>query len=226
MFKVKAKARSCHGKLICFQGIDIFDKVVGGLVWCIETCNFDVDILLFQEDWWGFQCLMNFFIQMLFVNCQKHLFQVDREKNCPHRKDCFGLEGDEMSPHDWTPPDTRSRLQKCFSRYIFQLTFVSQKDCFPKRLFLVFQWLVAQVLETREARAETIRKVSTWQCGQHFKLHPKKYSRSKIVLDELSRTYAPKRCFKQKVISIHVIKLFFTKGLCKKILYWPSSQLR
>jgi hypothetical protein len=28
-----------------------FDKVVGGLVWCIEICDFDVDILLFQDDW-------------------------------------------------------------------------------------------------------------------------------------------------------------------------------
>ena len=28
-----------------------FDKIVGGLVWCIEVCNFDIDVdLLFQED--------------------------------------------------------------------------------------------------------------------------------------------------------------------------------
>ena len=34
-----------------FQGLSNFDKVVGGLVWCIEVCNVDIDIdLLFQED--------------------------------------------------------------------------------------------------------------------------------------------------------------------------------
>lgn len=33
------------------KGLSNFDKVVGGLVWCLETCNFDVDVdLLFQED--------------------------------------------------------------------------------------------------------------------------------------------------------------------------------
>ena len=37
--------------VIFFQGLSNFDKVVGGLVWCIEVCNVDIDIdLLFQED--------------------------------------------------------------------------------------------------------------------------------------------------------------------------------
>ena len=36
---------------ISFKGLSNFDKVVGGLVWCIEVCNVDIDIdLLFQED--------------------------------------------------------------------------------------------------------------------------------------------------------------------------------
>ena len=33
------------------QGLSDFDKVVGGLVWCIEVCNVDIDVdLLFEED--------------------------------------------------------------------------------------------------------------------------------------------------------------------------------
>ncbi|XP_063239484.1 coiled-coil domain-containing protein 93 isoform X2 [Bacillus rossius redtenbacheri] len=33
------------------KGLSAFDKVVGGMTWCIDTCNFDVDIdLLFQEN--------------------------------------------------------------------------------------------------------------------------------------------------------------------------------
>ncbi|GLH04549.1 Coiled-coil domain-containing protein 93 [Gryllus bimaculatus] len=33
------------------KGLSPFDKVVGGMTWCIETCNFEVDVdLLFQEN--------------------------------------------------------------------------------------------------------------------------------------------------------------------------------
>jgi hypothetical protein len=32
------------------KGLSAFDKIVGGMTWCITTCNFDLDIdLLFQE---------------------------------------------------------------------------------------------------------------------------------------------------------------------------------
>lgn len=33
------------------KGLSPFDKIVGGMTWCIETCNFDVDVdLLFNEN--------------------------------------------------------------------------------------------------------------------------------------------------------------------------------
>lgn len=33
------------------KGLSSFDKVVGGMTWCIETCSVDVDVdLLFQEN--------------------------------------------------------------------------------------------------------------------------------------------------------------------------------
>lgn len=33
------------------QGLSAFDKIVGGLSWCIELCDIDVDIsLLFEEN--------------------------------------------------------------------------------------------------------------------------------------------------------------------------------
>ena len=32
------------------KGLSAFDKIVGGMTWCIDTCNFDVDVdLLFNE---------------------------------------------------------------------------------------------------------------------------------------------------------------------------------
>lgn len=33
------------------KGLTPFDKVVGGMTWCIESCNVDLDVdLLFQEN--------------------------------------------------------------------------------------------------------------------------------------------------------------------------------
>lgn len=33
------------------HGLSSFDKVVGGMTWCIELCNVDIDVdLLFQEN--------------------------------------------------------------------------------------------------------------------------------------------------------------------------------
>lgn len=33
------------------KGLSAFDKVVGGMIWCMESCNFDVNVdLLFQEN--------------------------------------------------------------------------------------------------------------------------------------------------------------------------------
>lgn len=33
------------------KGLSSFDKVIGGMTWCIESCNFDVDVdLLFHEN--------------------------------------------------------------------------------------------------------------------------------------------------------------------------------
>lgn len=33
------------------KGVSPFDKVVGGICWCIDSCNVDIDAeLLFQED--------------------------------------------------------------------------------------------------------------------------------------------------------------------------------
>lgn len=35
----------------CIKGLSAFDKVVGGMTWCIECCDYDVDVdLLFHEN--------------------------------------------------------------------------------------------------------------------------------------------------------------------------------
>ena len=41
----------CIHLIVSLQGLSNFDKVVGGLVWCLETCTYDVDVdLLFNEE--------------------------------------------------------------------------------------------------------------------------------------------------------------------------------
>lgn len=33
------------------KGLSAFDKIVGGMTWCIEACDYDVDVdLLFHEN--------------------------------------------------------------------------------------------------------------------------------------------------------------------------------
>jgi len=68
---------------------------------------------------------------------------------------------------------------------------------------LVFQWLVSQVLETRQARGEAIRRYATFQFDQHFNVD----KTTDVDADEakslnLGDAYAPKRKFRQKVKSL------------------------
>uniref|UniRef100_T1JCX3 Coiled-coil domain-containing protein 93 n=1 Tax=Strigamia maritima TaxID=126957 RepID=T1JCX3_STRMM len=66
------------------KGLSSFDKVVGGMVWCIETCNFDVDIdLLFQE---------NLTIGQKISLTEKIVAVLPRMK-CPHRLEPHQIQG-------------------------------------------------------------------------------------------------------------------------------------
>lgn len=66
------------------KGLAAFDKVVGGIAWCIETCNFDVDVdLLFQE---------NFTIGQKIALTEK-LVAVLPEMKCPHHIEPHQIQG-------------------------------------------------------------------------------------------------------------------------------------
>ncbi|XP_059483983.1 coiled-coil domain-containing protein 93 [Neocloeon triangulifer] len=61
-----------------------FDKVVGGMVWCIENCNFDVDVdLLFQE---------NLTIGQRIALTEKIVTVLGHMK-CPHRIEPHQIQG-------------------------------------------------------------------------------------------------------------------------------------
>ncbi|KAL0625705.1 Coiled-coil domain-containing protein 93 [Plecturocebus cupreus] len=66
------------------KGLSPFDKVVGGMTWCITTCNFDVDVdLLFQE---------NSTIGQKIALSEKIVVVLPRMK-CPHQLEPHQIQG-------------------------------------------------------------------------------------------------------------------------------------
>ncbi|XP_056280266.1 coiled-coil domain-containing protein 93 isoform X2 [Pseudoliparis swirei] len=66
------------------KGLSPFDKVVGGMTWCITTCNFDIDVdLLFQE---------NSTIGQKIALTEK-IVSVLPKMTCPHRLEPHQIQG-------------------------------------------------------------------------------------------------------------------------------------
>ncbi|XP_014483645.1 PREDICTED: coiled-coil domain-containing protein 93 [Dinoponera quadriceps] len=66
------------------KGLSNFDKVVGGMTWCIESCNFDVDVdLLFQE---------NLTIGQKISLTEKIVAMLPK-MNCPYRIEPHQIQG-------------------------------------------------------------------------------------------------------------------------------------
>ncbi|XP_045598387.2 coiled-coil domain-containing protein 93 isoform X1 [Procambarus clarkii] len=66
------------------KGLSPFDKIVGGMTWCIETCNFDVDIdLLFHE---------NLTIGQKIALTER-IVRVLRSMKCPHQLEPHQIQG-------------------------------------------------------------------------------------------------------------------------------------
>ncbi|XP_063982223.1 coiled-coil domain-containing protein 93 [Diachasmimorpha longicaudata] len=66
------------------KGLSNFDKVVGGMTWCIESCNFDVDVnLLFHE---------NLTIGQKIALTEKIVVMLPK-MNCPHRIEPHQIQG-------------------------------------------------------------------------------------------------------------------------------------
>ncbi|XP_051891079.1 coiled-coil domain-containing protein 93 [Pristis pectinata] len=66
------------------KGLSPFDKVVGGMTWCITTCNFDIDVdLLFQE---------NSTIGQK-ISLTEKIVSVLPNMKCPHRLEPHQIQG-------------------------------------------------------------------------------------------------------------------------------------
>ncbi|XP_043257367.1 coiled-coil domain-containing protein 93 isoform X2 [Colletes gigas] len=66
------------------KGLSNFDKVIGGMTWCIESCNYDVDVdLLFQE---------NLTIGQK-ISLTEKIVAVLPNMNCPYRIEPHQIQG-------------------------------------------------------------------------------------------------------------------------------------
>ncbi|XP_071521254.1 coiled-coil domain-containing protein 93 isoform X2 [Panulirus ornatus] len=66
------------------KGLSPFDKIVGGMTWCIETCSFDVDVdLLFHE---------NLTIGQKIALTER-IVRALRSMKCPHRLEPHQVQG-------------------------------------------------------------------------------------------------------------------------------------
>lgn len=83
------------------KGLSAFDKIVGGMSWCIESCNVDLDVdLLFQENSTIGQ-RMYFNLYLLSFTLNRLLFRALTEKivavlpkiKCPHRIEPHQIQG-------------------------------------------------------------------------------------------------------------------------------------
>ncbi|XP_076623861.1 coiled-coil domain-containing protein 93 isoform X1 [Colletes latitarsis] len=66
------------------KDLSFFDRVIGGMTWCIESCNFDVDVdLLFQEDLTIGQK----------ISLTEKILAVLPNMNCPYRIEPHQIQG-------------------------------------------------------------------------------------------------------------------------------------
>lgn len=59
------------------KGLSAFDKIVGGMTWCISACDYDVDVdLLFHENLTiGQKMYSSFFLKLIcqYLACSIHM---------------------------------------------------------------------------------------------------------------------------------------------------------
>ncbi len=146
-----------------------FDKIVGGLTWCIETCNFDVDVdLLFQEDLSigkkialtvsPFSVFFKAAINISDFSKQEKIVAVTNQMKCPT----------PVEPHQ-----------------IQGLDYI--------HIHPVVQWLVKKAIENREAAGDAIRKGAL---RQYDKLHdPDDDGNSGVT--NVDNEFGSQRLFKQ-----------------------------
>lgn len=88
------------------KGLSAFDKVVGGMTWCIECCDYDVDVdLLFHENlsigqkMWGPRMMspqLNWRIFLFFSALVEKIVSVLIDMKCPHSLEPHQVQGLEF----------------------------------------------------------------------------------------------------------------------------------
>ncbi|KAK7905103.1 hypothetical protein WMY93_017710 [Mugilogobius chulae] len=166
------------------KGLSPFDKVVGGMTWCITTCNFDVDVdLLFQE---------NSTIGQKIALTEKIVSVLPKMK-CPHR-----LEPHQIQGLDFIHIYPVIQVRHVFN-YSPQICYHHPFDllCVPSAV------VVKRAIETREEMGDYVRAYSISQFNKTHKLpedvefEQRKGKAVNTVLEVLD-VYKPQRKYRRQ----------------------------
>jgi len=146
-----------------------FDKIVGGLAWCITASNVDLDIdLFFEED---AQIRQKLYVFILPSYKQKYKLLSNREL------------GENIE---------RALVQmKCpFQLFSHQIRGLDTASIFP-----VIQWLVKKVIETRSETGDLLRMFSESQFKKTYKSQPfpNDVEFNPSFVEEVAASYLPQR---------------------------------
>uniref|UniRef100_A0A803XWM7 Coiled-coil domain-containing protein 93 n=1 Tax=Meleagris gallopavo TaxID=9103 RepID=A0A803XWM7_MELGA len=185
------------------KGLSPFDKVVGGMTWCITTCNFDIDVdLLFQE---------NSTIGQKIALTEKIVSVLPKMK-CPHRLEPHQIQGLDfihIFPVVQGFPGMFIAQKTHFGSNLNpKLDLISDVTCctgFQQLTRFIFsdKWLVKRAIETREEMGDYIRSYSISQFQKTHRLPEddefmqRKEKAIKTVTD-IFEVYKPQRKYKRQ----------------------------
>ncbi|CAF1447354.1 unnamed protein product [Adineta steineri] len=177
------------------KGLSDFDKVVGGLAWSIQACNFAVDIdVLYQE---------NTILGQKIALTERIVLVLSRMK-CPHSIEPFQIQGGDFI-HIF--PVIQWLVKRVFERRaeIGDFNRAYTLNQYNKRfggdfihIFPVIQWLVKRVFERRAEIGDFNRAYTLNQYNKRFgELTDEiKSTSTKENVEDIRARHQPKRRFR------------------------------
>ncbi|ELU05628.1 hypothetical protein CAPTEDRAFT_184119 [Capitella teleta] len=179
------------------KGLSPFDKVVGGMTWCITTCSFDLNVdLLFQE---------NSNIGQKIALTEKIVAVLPRMK-CPHRIEPHQIQGLDFihifPVVQWLVKkaiETREELGDFIRSY--SISQFQKHHTMPQDV---------EVKENKEGKIRAIRSVSeVYQPKRKYRRHE-----TKAIADEVTRVHCTLLEYGRRFVStVHCLFYLFSISL-------------
>lgn len=161
------------------KGLSPFDKIVGGMTWCIVSCDYDVDVdLLFHENLTiGQKMYVNMITAILILTCDLSLSQnADRE-------DCIGFAENELPISYRAASDSRPRFHTHLSCYPMARKEIGKLIGRVPKMggTIVDSCLFFFQVENRAEKAEKLKLFALGQFHNHFSLKSDRDSRNRYL---------------------------------------------